>query len=463
MTETYLSTGIDIGTSTTHLVISKLCVEIKGGFGCVPSASITSRKILYKSPIRFTPLLPDGGIDEDAVAQILKSEYKNAGISPESIKTGAVIITGESLKRRNAEKALISTALSAGDFIVSEVGGNTESILAAKGAGTDIMSASSYCVSANIDIGGGTSNTAVFNCGSPVAASCIDIGGRLIKVSKANGRISAAEISPCLLPLLKKHGITLSLNDEITNKTALKIGEIMAQEIFNELKRLPRADEYTFSGGVAECMGNEYDDDYKYGDFGIILARAIENSDFFSSHRCAVAPDPIRATVIGTGNYSVNLSGSTITYSHCVFPIKNIPCIYLKIENESDIDASFAALPVLCGAVKESEAAAVYLKGYDGISAAALRKISALTAKGMEEYTSGGNPLVIITQKDIGKALGICLIKTLPRNYPLVSIDCITVSPHDYIDIGAPVCGGASIPVAVKQLVFSEPKEEMKK
>ncbi len=47
-TESMLSAGIDIGTTTTHLVISRIGIGVTEGFGTVPSVHITSKKVLYK-------------------------------------------------------------------------------------------------------------------------------------------------------------------------------------------------------------------------------------------------------------------------------------------------------------------------------------------------------------------------------------------------------------------------------
>ena len=80
--ETVLSTGIDIGTTTTHLIVSRLGICETGGFGVVPSVEITSKEILYKSPVYFTPLLENGDIDLQGVALRIQKEYDRAGIAP---------------------------------------------------------------------------------------------------------------------------------------------------------------------------------------------------------------------------------------------------------------------------------------------------------------------------------------------------------------------------------------------
>ena len=105
-TESMLSAGIDIGTTTTHLVISRIGIGVTEGFGTVPSVHITSKKVLYKSDVVFTPLLSDGKIDAHTVTAIIKEQYKKAGVTPDELKCGAVIVTGESACRENASEVI---------------------------------------------------------------------------------------------------------------------------------------------------------------------------------------------------------------------------------------------------------------------------------------------------------------------------------------------------------------------
>ena len=71
MAETLLSVGIDIGTSTTQLVFSKLYIENVAAGYSVPKMAITNKEIIYKSDIHFTPLKSATEIDADAVLKII--------------------------------------------------------------------------------------------------------------------------------------------------------------------------------------------------------------------------------------------------------------------------------------------------------------------------------------------------------------------------------------------------------
>lgn len=165
MDTSMLSVGIDIGTSTTSMVVSRLNVQNTASCFSVPRVAITGADIVYRSSILPTPQADGDRIDADAVAAFLAEEYRRAGITPEQVQTGAVIITGESSRKENA--ALITQRMSslAGEFVVATAGPDLESIIAAKGAGTAQYSEEHACRAANLDIGGGTTNIALFYSG----------------------------------------------------------------------------------------------------------------------------------------------------------------------------------------------------------------------------------------------------------------------------------------------------------
>ena len=188
MREVINSVGIDIGTSTTQLIFSKLTIENMATSYTVPRISIVDTQVVYRSAIYFTPLDAESNIDSERVKTIVNDEYAKAGMKPEDLHTGAVIITGETARKDNADEVLSTLSDMAGDFVVATAGPDLESVLSARGAGTDYISNEDRKVVANIDVGGGTSNIAVFDRGDLAATSCLDIGGRLVKVS--NGKIS---------------------------------------------------------------------------------------------------------------------------------------------------------------------------------------------------------------------------------------------------------------------------------
>ena len=135
MDKALLSVGLDVGTTTTQMVVSRLRAQNRASGFAVPRMEITDREILYRSPVRFTPLLSGELVDGQGIRKILEREYAAAGIRPESVDSGAVIITGETSRKENARAVLEALAALAGDFVVATAGPELESLLAAKGAG----------------------------------------------------------------------------------------------------------------------------------------------------------------------------------------------------------------------------------------------------------------------------------------------------------------------------------------
>lgn len=451
MEQVIYSTGIDIGTSTTHLIVSKLTVTVKEGFGCAPKVEIGKKEILYMSKIYFTPLDDDGKISARGVKQIIDFEYKNANISPEILKSGAVIITGESAKKRNAKELLFEISKYAGDFIVAEAGGETESVLAGKGVGGMQLSANEMCGVCTVDIGGGTTNIAYFLNGSAKKASCIDVGGRLIKL---DGNNIVSDISNTIKPLLLQNNIDLQIGDVLTKSTASKIVFALWKNILLELKNYPPADKYIFSGGVSDCIGKNYGD-YSFNDLGVLLSREIEYSKFFRENNCVAAENSIRATVIGAGNFSFEISGSTISNFNFKLPVKNIPCIKINVNCKDGINTAANGLNVEFLRHPQNKPVAVAFNGYSGITANEMICLAKQIVNNAQPLIKNNLPIIVLIDKDIGKAFGVCLKKYLPENYPVLCIDCVNANDNDYLDIGESVGGGRAVPVSVKQLVFS--------
>ena len=128
MAEILRSVGLDVGTTSTQLIFSELTVENKAGSFSVPEMEIGQRKILYKSPVHFTPLTGTDRVDGEAIRKLIEKEYTAAGIRRETVDTGAVIITGETSRKENAETVLRELSGFAGDFVVATAGPDLESV-----------------------------------------------------------------------------------------------------------------------------------------------------------------------------------------------------------------------------------------------------------------------------------------------------------------------------------------------
>jgi len=473
--EVVTSVGIDIGTSTTQLIFSKLTIENRAAGYMVPRVEIVEKEVVYCSDIYFTPLISNTEIDGEKVSAIIRSEYQKAGINPEDVSTGAVIITGDTARKQNANTVLNNLSDLAGDFVVATAGPDLESVLSGRGAGADTFSEEHRNVVANLDIGGGTTNIAVFRKGSLAGVTCLDIGGRLIKIE--NGKISY--IYSKIQELAKQNGIAIQEGDEVDVKKLKEICKLMASELksalhlsvkssyhnhlyTNEGKALSEElhiNALTFSGGVANFVYEPTNENvFRYGDVGVLLGTAIAESGLLNGIDCYRSEETIRATVVGAGTHTTEISGSTIFYQRDQLPIKNIPVLKLsKIDEETPQSVSSAIreqLPIYRQEGKK-EAVAIALSGkpYNGFEK--VQELAAALIEGASELIQGKAPLVVVLESDIGKALGNALNVRLAKQKDVICIDGVRCKSGDYIDIGEPVGGGYVLPVVVKTLIFN--------
>ena len=472
MHEVILSVGIDIGTSTTQLIFSRLTIENRASSYTVPRIDIVDKEVIYRSKIYFTPLRSATEIDAEAVKRIVREEYQAAGMTPEMLRTGAVIITGETARKENANEVLEALSDLAGDFVVATAGPDLESVLSARGAGTDALSKEKRTAIANVDIGGGTSNIAVYEKGVLRGTCCLDIGGRLIKVE--NGRISY--IFPKIQALAAANGISLAVGDRAYPEQLYGVCRLMAAQLAQAL-RLAGADSHhaglytnngkplpeqpairavTYSGGVADCIYQEMEGDvFRFGDIGVLLGKAIRADPDLSRVERFTSIETIRATVVGAGTHTTEVSGSTIHYEQGTLPLKNVPILKVSEEDEASLETLKASIlnqmPLYMPEGKAEQLAIAFT----GEKRTSFADIQALAAASTKEVISSRYPLVVVVENDIGKVLGNALNVLLKREKDVICIDGIRTLSGDYIDIGEPIAGGQVLPVVIKTLIFN--------
>ncbi|NME97331.1 ethanolamine ammonia-lyase reactivating factor EutA [Aneurinibacillus aneurinilyticus] len=474
--EHIISAGIDIGTSTTKLVISRFSLMNTAGASHVPRIEIINTEILYKSPIYRTPLSQGDEIDMPAVFALVRSEYAKAGIRENEIQTGAVIITGETATKRNAEEMVRRLSDEAGEFLVATAGPDLEGMIAAKGSGAYEHSKRTGRTVANIDIGGGTANIAVYQAGLFKGTCTLHIGGRLIEY--AEKRIS--KLSRPVQLLLEKRKWDLSIGNasdspiigQVANAMAETLARILAGQVTAEDEPLllghpPNWDvaveDIMFSGGVSECIYRLEPNDTGgtsasvYHDMGVQLAETLRTHPELTRWRWIHPLETVRATVLGAGTQTTEISGATIQVEHEVLPLKNLPVhrISFEYETENIQDKIMRAVEQaleLYDPGREGRNFALYLSEVPHLRFHDVQHIAVSLHEALCRQPDQRQPIVVVTENDIAKVLGQSL-QVIQQKRGILCIDQIRVENGDYLDIGRMLHSGV-VPVVVKTLAF---------
>ncbi len=448
MSEVLTSVGLDIGTTSTQMIVSELTVENRASAFAVPELEIGEKRIVYESPVHFTPLLSEHRMDAAALREIVEKEYRAAGITREDVDTGAIIITGETSRKENAQAVLEAMSDLAGDFVVATAGPDLESVLAAKGSGAADYSRDTGLTVLHMDIGGGTSNLALIQAGEIRETGCLNVGGRLLKLGE-DGTVTY--VSPALRALcglrpgdraepgqVQEIARTLAQGLEMAAglREVTPLLEVLTTEETARPWTVPKETVVlSFSGGVADCIGKDYPD-LAFGDIGPALGRAIRESRLCQGDY-VLGKETIRATVIGAGCHSAQLSGSTVFCQNIPFPLKNVPVV--RIPDLSQIREA--------------------LEGQEGM---AILAMAGKDAPSYEETVEMAEEILrqtrenlyLCLEKDMAKALGQALAARVPGETPILCIDRVKAGEGSFLDVGKPI--GGAMPVVVKTLVYGK-------
>jgi ethanolamine utilization protein EutA len=465
-----LSVGVDVGSSTSHLAFSKLLLK-KDEHSATRRFNIEERNIVYEGKIINTPLLDDNTIDINSLTEFFKEEYQRAGIDPEDIQTGAVIITGESARKQNAKQIAEALSNDAGKFVAATAGPNFESLIAAMGSGAAARSKDDNKTILSCDIGGGTSNIAISKNGEILSTSCISVGGRVLGVS-SEGKIW--RIDEPAVTIMQHLGLNYKIGDRISREDIESIAGTLAEILFEVItgpaksalaRRLmltddltfpSRIDEYSFSGGVAELMYGGLDN---YNDIGKILADQFNSLTPKLTSAVVEPTNKIRATVIGAGAYSLSISGSSgFMDDKITFPIRNVPVIRV------DVDRSKLSVEHIISQIKMSfqrfdldegdDIIALYFKDPVMASYPQLELFARSIEGALTNSIQNKLPIILIFDTDIACSVGSVIRRETDLKTNLLSLDELNLKEGDWIDIGEPLVAGQVFPVTVKSLVF---------
>lgn len=474
---TLTSVGIDIGSAGTQVVFSKVHLR-RLSEEMTSRYYVVGRETLFRSPVALTPYQSEERIDDGALRAIIDDAYKQAGIDAKEIDTGVVILTGEALRRDNAQAIGSLLAEQGGDFVTATAGHHMEAMLAGYGSGAARVSSDEGKRILNIDIGGGTTKLALVEKGRVIATAAIHIGGRL-QVTDAQGKI--VRLDPAGQHHAGEAGFHWHKGDIIDPAMMDKVAASMADALVAAVKMRPlppslaqlyltdpiadlgQIDGVMISGGVAEYVYQREDRDF--GDMGRRLGRALRQrlDDGALPWPLLPAGECIRATALGASEYSVQLSGntSTITNPGALLPRRNLQVLQPNYVCEETIDAD-----KLAAAIRNHFVSFDLEEGVSDV-ALALRwqgapsheRIFAFAqgiVRGMAKTVAQKKPLYIMLDGDIAQTLGAILREELDVQGDILAIDGVVLWDFDYIDLGRIRLPSHTVPVTIKSLVFSE-------
>jgi ethanolamine utilization protein EutA len=474
---TLVTVGIDIGSSGTQVIFSRINLR-RYGEDLTSRYYVVSRETLFQSPVALTPYASDERIDDAALGAIIEEAYAAAGVAPRDIDTGVVILTGEALRRENAEAIAALLAEQGGDFVTATAGHHMESMLAAYGSGASKLSYDQSKRILNVDIGGGTTKLGIVENGDVTVTAALHIGGRLQVVDDI-GRL--VRLDPAGKFHARQAGFFWSRGDVLSPAQLDKVAASMADLLVAALTQRPlphalehlyltdpiadfgRIDGIMFSGGVGEYVYGREDRDF--GDMGRRLGRAIRARIDAGALPWPLLPagECIRATALGASEYSVQLSGNTsyISKPGELLPRRNLQVLQPSYVCEESIDAD-----QLAKAIRAHFTAFDLIEG-EGEVALALRWRGAPSYERILAFAEGirhglattierRKPLYIMLDGDVAQTLGAILREELLIESEILAIDGLVLRDFDYIDLGRIRMPSFTVPVTIKSLLFSE-------
>jgi len=467
----FKTVGIDIGSSTSHLLFAKVALQ-RQSQGLSSRFVVVGREIVWRSPILLTPFLPDGTIDAEKLGEFIRRCYGDAGFTQDEIDSGAVILTGEAIKRKNARAIDELFAEQAGKFVCATAGHKLESRLAAHGSGAVALAKARGTCLLHVDVGGGTIKLALIDRGTIVGLGAFAVGGRLI-AADADGvwtridqsaRLVADDLGMKISPQALADE---SVRQRIAQRLAVVAADVISGAALDPLGQsllltepLPRTaapTALTFSGGVAEYIfGHEQEE---FGDIAKPLAAELAGE--LSRRLGLPLIDPgqrIRATVIGASQFTVQVSGKTIYLPDpYVLPVHNVPVLRVELAAAGDIDPERFAAAIRAG-LEEIELdgrLAIAFPWHGDPEHARLKAAGQGVVRALLPLQDQIKLLLLVIGGDVGKTFGRLMHRELNWPGKIVSIDGVELQELDYVDVGALIAPPGVVPVVIKSLLFA--------
>jgi ethanolamine utilization protein EutA len=468
-----LSVGIDVGTTTTQVVFSRLLLHDVSRPGQIPRIQVDEKSVVHRGEVHITPLAAPDEVDAGALAELVRREYADAGVSPDAIETGAVIITGETARTRNADAILRALSAAAGDFVVTIAGPNAEAQIAGRGSGVARWSTDHYEQVTSIDIGGGTSNAAIFKVGRHLCSAAVAVGGRQLEID-GTGRV--LRIAPPGRSLIDERGLRIAEGSVASLDRLRAFCDVLADLVVDlatgrdvhsghgvrltpPLVGAGASSSIFLTGGIGACYYERrpvstVQEVARFGDVGPLLADALHRNERLQQLKVLRPPETLRATVLGAAGQTVTLSGSTIWADRSLLPLRNLPVLRPAMPGRG-------GGPPFAAAVRDAMArwdlddtalAAIVVDLPQELGYPALQAIAAEIVA-YHDAVDRDRPLVLVLQQDYAQVLGQTIQGSRP-GLPLLVIDQVGLGEGDFIDIGLPVLDGRAVPLSIKTLVF---------
>ena len=451
-----LTVGVDIGSSTSHLVFSRIVLERLDS-----RYVVTERETFYGSDILLTPYSAGETIDAEALGAFIEQEYTDAKVDPDEIDTGALILTGVAVRRSNARAIGELFARQAGKMVAVSAGDSLETIMAAYGSGAVARSIRDECTVMNVDVGGGTSKIAVCADGKVVDLAALDVGARL-RLPRARRQDPARRGSRPALRRGARHRRS-TVGGMLTLDQGRAVAALMADRLFEAMQGgAPTAQ----GAGLlrTDPLGHRGADrrDARSPAASRNSSTARESTEVRRSRPAAgggnprprrgVLPDARSAASKASAppwsaprSTPSSLSGSTIYVSPLdALPLRNVPVIApaLPLDGEIIDPAAVAARDP-----GHAEAARSRRRRHAGRAVRAVARLGDVPAarrvlprRGRRPCATSsrkGHPLILAGDGDVGGLIGIHLREEMKIANAIVSIDGLELKEFDYIDIGA--------------------------
>jgi ethanolamine utilization protein EutA (predicted chaperonin) len=474
-TITLTSVGIDVGTATSQIIFSRLVLR-RLGRELSSRFVVAERKTLYLSPVHLTPYAERRErIDDQVLGRLVDAAYQEAGLNPQNIDTGAIILTGEAIRRDNARAIADLFAAQRGNFVCASAGHNFEALLAAHGSGAVALSAERECRLLNVDIGGGTTKLAVAERGRVLSTAAFHVGGRLLATDSA-GAITVLE--PGGQALARQVGFEWQVGDRVAPAEIERLAEHMAGAVLSLAQDEKPAPEFgalwltpplggpksydmvIFSGGVGEYVYGK--ESRSFDDLGAPLGKALQRRTSNGALAWPLAParECIRATVMGAAQHTIQVSGNTIYRSNDeLLPRKNLQVLRPAVDLTDDIDSQALALAIRSHFhtfdLPEGEAEVALVFRWGGPpTAIRIAGFCCGLMEGLPGTLRTGRPIYLVFDHDLAGLVGTILKEEFGLKNDILAIDGITLRDFDFIDLGKVLEPSGTVPVTIKSLVF---------